>query len=72
MVDSGDDARRHVVARGEHRDPWHEWSDELVADVLVHEVGGLPQTVDVDTRVEADAAERLRECLARDAMKRQR
>ncbi len=47
-------------------------SHELVADVLVDEVGRLPQRVDVDAGVEPDAAERLGERLARDPMQRQR
>ena len=55
-VDPGDDARREVVARGEHRDARHERRHELVADVLVEEVGRLPERVDVDAGVEARAA----------------
>ena len=72
VVDPGDDARRQVVARREHGDARHERSHELVADVLVDEVGRLPERVDVDAGVEPDAAERLRERLARDAVQGQR
>ena len=67
-----DDAGRQVVARREHGDARHERSHELVADVLVDEVGRLPERVDVDAGIEPDAAERLGERLARDAVERQR
>ena len=36
-------------------DPRGERRDRLVADVLVHELGRLPERVDVDSRVEAEA-----------------
>ena len=72
VVDSGDDARRDVVACSEHRYPRHERGHELVADVLVEEIGGLPERVEVDSRIETDAAERLRERLARDTVEGQR
>ncbi len=72
VVDPRDDARGQVVARGEHGDARHERSHELVADVLVDEVGRLPERVDVDAGVEPDPAERLGERLARDPVQGQR
>ena len=60
------------MARRLHRDAWHERSHELVADVLVEEVGRLPQRLDVDARAEARAFERLGQRLARDPVQRQR
>ncbi len=72
LLDSGHDARRHVVAGGQHRDARDERAHDLVADVLVHEVGRLPEHVDVDAGIEADAAQRLGERLARDAVEGER
>ena len=46
--------------------------DRLVADVLVDDVGGLPELLQIDTGVETDAGERLRERLGRHAVHRQR
>ena len=69
-VDPADDARRQVVLRREHGDARHERRHELVADVLVDEVGRLPERVDVDAGIEPDAGERLGERLARDAVER--
>ena len=71
VVDPGDDAGREVVTRREHGDARDERSDELVADVLVENVGGLPERVDVDPRVEPAPSQRLGERLARDAVQRQ-
>ncbi len=56
LIDSRDDAGRDVVARGEHGDARHERRHELVADVLVDDVGRLPERVDVDAGVEPGAA----------------
>ena len=56
VVDPGDDAGREVVPRSEHGDARHERRHELVADVLVDEVGRLPERVDVDAGIESDAA----------------
>ena len=60
------------MLRGENGDARHERRHELVADVLVDEVGRLPERVDVDAGVEARAGERLGERLARDAVQRER
>ena len=55
-VDAGDEARGHVVLRGADGDARHERRDRLVADVLVDEVGRLPERGDVDARVETHPA----------------
>ena len=55
--------RGHARRRGRHR---------LVADELVDEVGGLPDAVRVDARVEAEARQRRRRRLGRDAVERER
>ena len=51
-------------------DPRRERRDRRVADVLVDEVGRLPERVDVDARVEPEPGERLGERLAGDAVER--
>jgi hypothetical protein len=60
------------VLGGAHGDPRRERRHRLVADVLVDQVGRLPQRAHVDARVEPQAAKRLGQRLARDAMQRQR
>ena len=62
-------AGRLVLGRADG-DPRRERRDRLVADVLVDEVGRLPERGDVDAGVEAEPGERLRERLARDAVQR--
>ena len=71
VVDPGHDAGGQVVARRENGDARHERGHELVADVLVDEIGRLPEPFDVDAGVEPGAAERLRERLARDPVQGQ-
>ena len=56
--------------RGAHRDARRDRRDRHVADVLVDEVGGLPERVEVDAGVEAEPGERLRGRLGRDAVRR--
>ena len=58
-VDAGDEAGGQVVLRGADGDARRERRDGLVADVLVDEVGRLPERCDVDAGVEAHARERL-------------
>jgi hypothetical protein len=60
------------VTRGEHCYARDERRHELVADVLVQEIGRLPECVHVDAGVEARTAEGLRERLARDPVESQR
>ena len=67
-VDARDEARGQSVLGCADGDPRRERRDRLVADVLVDDLRGLPERVDVDARVEAEAGERLRERLARDAV----
>jgi hypothetical protein len=60
------------VLRGAHRDPWRERRHRLVADVLVDEIGRLPQretsTSHSSPRPASASASRLTE----NAMQRQR
>jgi len=60
------------VLRGADGDARRERCDRLVADVLVDEIGRLPERGDVDARVEAHAGERLRQRLTRNAVQRER
>src|SRR5207245_10425198 len=46
--------------------------DRLRPDVLVDQLGGLPELVDVGAGVEAEARERLRDRLTRDPVQAQR
>ena len=71
-VERGDEARRQVVLGGAHGDARHERRHRLVADVLVDEVGRLPELVDVDPGVHAQPRERGGERLAGDAVQRER
>ena len=48
LVERRDEPDRHPVLRRSHGDPRRERGDRLVADVLVDEVGRLPQLLDVD------------------------
>ena len=58
-VERGDEARREVVLRGTHRDARRERGEGLVPDVLVDDVGRLPEAGDVDARLPIEAAEGL-------------
>ena len=71
-VERRDEPGRQVVLRRAHGDPRRVRRHDLVADVLVDEVGGLPQRGDVDAGVEAHPGERGGERLARDAVERER
>ena len=71
-VERRDEADRQLVLRGAHGDPWRERRHRLVADVLVDEIGRLPEAIEVDARVEAEPGQRLRRRLGRDAVHRQR
>ena len=71
-VERGDEAGRQVVLGGPNGDPRRDGRDGLVADVLVDQVGRLPQARRVDARLAAEAVERLDERLAGDAVERQR
>ena len=71
-VERRDEAGRQVVLGGAHGDPRRVRRHDLVADVLVDEVGGLPEPRDVDAGVEAHPGERGGERLARDAVERER
>ena len=64
--------RRQAVLGRAHGDPRSERRDRLVADVLVDELRCLPERVDVDTGVEAEAGEGPRDRLARHPMDRER
>ena len=57
-VERGDEAGRKAVLGGPDGDPGREWRDRLVADVLVDEVGGAPERVDVDPSRQAEPVER--------------
>ena len=57
-VERGNEPRRQAVLRGANGDAGRKRRDRLVADVLVHELGGLPQCVDVDPGVEPEALQR--------------
>ena len=67
-----DDRDRHLPPRRANGDPRQERRRRRVADVLVDEVGGLPEHVLVDAGVEPEPGERLRGGLGRDAMRRER
>ena len=71
-VERRDEPGREVVLRGADGDPRRVRRHDLVADVLVDEVGGLPQPRDVDAGVEAHARERGGERLAGDPVQRER
>ena len=70
-VEARDEARGDVVLRSANGDARGERRDRLVADVIVDEVRCLPQTGDVDTRVEPHAGERVGERLAGHSVQRQ-
>ena len=67
-VERGHEAGREGVLGGADGDARRERSHRVVADVLVDEVGGAPQGGGVDGALEAEAAERLRQALAGDAV----
>ncbi len=67
-----DEACRQVVLRSAHGDPRRDGRDRLVTDVLVDEIGGLPELRDLEPRRVPEPVERLRDGLARDPVQRQR
>ena len=71
-VERGDEPGRNLVLGGAHGDPRRERGDGLVADVLVHELRGLPQRGHVDAGVEPEPGERGRQRLAGDPVDGQR
>ena len=66
-----DQPNRQLVLRRADRDPRRERRDGLVADVLVDEVGSLPQPVDVDAGVQAEPGKCERRRLGGHAVQRQ-
>ena len=54
-VERRDEPGREVVLRRANGDPRRDRRDRLVADVLVDDVRGLPELVDVDARSRARA-----------------
>ena len=71
-VERSDEADRELVLRGAHGDARRERRHRLVADVLVDEVGRLPEPSQIHARVETEPGERLRDRLGRDAVHGQR
>ncbi len=67
-VDAGDETCGQAVLGRADGDPRRQRRDRLVADVLVDDLGRLPECGDVDARVEAEAGERLRKRLPRHAV----
>jgi len=61
-IEGGDDPGWEAVLGRTRSDPRHEWRYQLVADVLVHEIGGLPERLHVHLAVETET----RECLSQD------
>ena len=57
-VERGDEAGRQVVLGGAHREARRVRRHDLVADVLVDEVGRFPEPVDVDAGVKPHSVER--------------
>ena len=72
LVERRDEARRQAVLRGASGDPRRDRRDGLVADVLVDDVGHLPESVDVHAGVEVGRRERAGERLAGHPVQRQR
>jgi hypothetical protein len=71
LIERRDEADRKLLLGRTHRDPRRERRDGLVADVLVHEVGGGPELVHVDARREPEPGQRLCCGLRRHAVHRQ-
>ena len=71
-VERRDEAGRQVVLGRANRDPRRVRRHDLVADVLVDEVGRRPELGDVDAGAEAHPGERGGERLAGDAVERER
>ena len=70
-VEGRDEARREVVLRGPNGDPRRERRQRLVADVVVDNVGRLPEALDVDPGVATEPVQRLDQRLARDPVERE-
>ena len=71
-VEGGHETRRHPMLGGAHRDSGSERRDRLVAEVLVDQIGGPPDRVDVDARVQSQPGQRRRHRLPRDPVHRER
>ncbi len=67
-VDRRDEPDRHLAPRRPDGDAWQERRHRHVADVLVDEVGGLPEHLEVDAGVVPEPGQRLRRRLGRDAV----
>ena len=72
QVDRGDEPGGKAVLRRARRDPRGKRSDGLVADVLVDEIGGVPELSGGHAGVEAEAGERARDSFARGSMEDER
>ena len=72
VVERRDQADRDLALRRPHREAWPERRHRSVADVLVDELGGPPEDVEVDAGVKADPPQRLRGGLGRDTQERKR
>ena len=71
-VESGDETRREVVLGCAHRDPRRDRCDRLVPDPFVDDVCGVPELRDLEPGPVAEAFERFRNRLPRDAVEGQR
>ena len=71
-LERGDEPGGKVVLGGANGDPRRDLRHRLVADPLVDDVRGVPELRDVEPGPVAEAVERLRDRLARDAVERQR
>ena len=71
-VGRADDRDRNLPPRRPHGDPRQQRRRGRVAEVLVDEVGRLPEHVLVDAGVEPEPGERLRGRLGRDAVRGER
>ncbi len=70
-VEGGDNSDGNLALRGAHGDARRDRRDGLVADVLVDEVCGGPELVQIYTGVETQSGERLRCSFRGDAVHRQ-
>ena len=71
-VESSDETRREVVLGCAYRDPRRHRCDRLVPDPFVDDVCGVPELRDLEPGPVAEAFERLRDRLPRDAVEGQR
>ena len=71
-IECGDETGRQVVLRSAHRNARRKRRHGLVADVLVDDVGRIPERFDVDVALEPKPDERLDERFTRDPVQRER